>query len=305
MRLLTRSDFDGLACAALLKEAGIIDSYKLIHPKDMQDGLVVVTDNDVLANVPYVPGCKMWFDHHSSETTRVGGLKTEGESRLAPSCARIIYDYYGGNVIMPHLEQLVNAADKVDSGNINVEEILHPQGWVLLAFLMDPRTGLGRFRNFTISNYNLMENLIDACRTMAIDEILDMPDVKERIELYFEQETLFRKMIKANTKTHKNVIITDLREADTIYSGNRFLIYAMYPDQNISIWVTTARVTGELKCMLAVGHSVINRTSNTDVGRLMLRYDGGGHRQVGTCQVPASDTDRIINECIRQTNLDG
>jgi nanoRNase/pAp phosphatase (c-di-AMP/oligoRNAs hydrolase) len=255
--------------------------------------------------VPYTPGCKIWFDHHSSETVRLGELEFEGECRLAPSCARIVYEYYGGKVKMPHLEQLVNAADKVDSGNLTCEEILQPQGWVLLGFLMDPRTGLGRFRNFTISNYNLMINLIDACRTLGIDEILELPDVKERILLYFEQEALFREMITNHTTTHNNTVVTDLRGVDTIYSGNRFMIYALYPEQNISIWVTTANISGAEKCMLAVGHSITNRTSNTNVGKLMLCYGGGGHRQVGTCQVSASETDRIINECIRQTNLDG
>ena len=305
MRLLTRSDFDGLACGALLKEAGIIDSFKFIHPKDMQDGLVEVTGNDVLANVPYVPGCNMWFDHHSSEDVRLGELKYAGESRLAPSCARIIYEYYGGKVKMPHLDHMVNAADKVDSGSLSREEILYPQGWVLLGFIMDPRTGLGRFKNFTISNYELMERLIESCRTMGIDEILALPDVKERVDLYFEQEALFREMVAAHTEIHRNVIVSDLRRVDTIYSGNRFIVYAMYPDQNISIWVTAARVAGAEKCMLAVGHSITNRTSNTNVGKMMLHYGGGGHRQVGTCQVLAIDADRIIDECIKQMNIDG
>ena len=305
MRLLTRSDFDGLACGALLKEAGIIDSFKFIHPKDMQDGLVEVNDNDVLANVPYVPGCKMWFDHHSSESARLGELEFEGESRLAPSAARIIYDYYGGKEKMPLLENMVNAADKVDSGSLSNEEILNPTGWVLLGFLMDPRTGLGRFRNFRIANYALMEILIEACRTKDIEEILAMPDVKERVDMYFEQEALFRKMVEECTTIHGNVIVSDLRGRETIYTGNRFMIYAMYPEQNISIWTTEARVAGIAKCMLAVGHSITNRTSNTDVGKLMLHYGGGGHRQVGTCQVPAEDTDRIIAECVKKMNSDG
>jgi nanoRNase/pAp phosphatase (c-di-AMP/oligoRNAs hydrolase) len=305
MRLLTRSDFDGLACSALLKEAGVVDSFKFIHPKDMQDGLVEVTDNDVLANVPYAPGCNMWFDHHSSEGARLGEINYTGESRLAPSCARIIYDYYGGTAKMPHMSHMVNAADKVDSGSLTREEILYPQGWVLLGFIMDPRTGLGRHKDFSVSNYDLMEKLIEACRTMGVDEILALPDIKERVKLYFEQEALFREMIAARTKLYKNVIVTDLRGVDTIYSGNRFVIYAIYPEQNISIWVTPARVAGAEKCMLAVGHSIINRTSGTDVSRLMLKYDGGGHRQVGTCQVLASDADRIIEECVRQMNFDG
>jgi nanoRNase/pAp phosphatase (c-di-AMP/oligoRNAs hydrolase) len=304
MRLLTRSDFDGLACAALLKEAGIIDNWKFVHPKDIQDGLIEVTDNDVLANIPYVKGCKMWFDHHSSEAERVGrGIVFEGESRLAPSAARIVYEYYGGAEKLPHFDEMVKAVDKVDSGNLNSDDILDPEGWVLLGFLMDPRTGLGRFRQFKVSNYELMEILIEACRTQNIDQILSMPDVKERIEMYYEQTELFKQMINAHTTTEGNVIITDLRGVETIYTGNRFLIYSMYPEQNISIWAVDGR--GKQNCPIAVGHSIINRTSKTDVGKLLLTYGGGGHRQVGTCQVDYADADKVIKELVNVMKKNG
>jgi len=303
MRLLTRSDFDGLACGALLKELGIIDSWKFVHPKDLQDGLVEVTDNDVLANVPYVKGAKLWFDHHSSEHERLGDIEFEGESRLAPSAARVIYDYYGGKERLPHFEIMVEAVDKVDSAQLTVEEILNPSGWVLLGFVMDPRTGLGRFRDFRISNYELMEKLMDECRKADIDEILDDPDVHERVELYFEQDALFREMVEKYTYTDGNVIITDLRGVEPIYTGNRFVVYSLYPMRNISIWAVDGR--GKQNCPIAVGHSVVNRTSKTDVGALMLKYGGGGHPQVGTCQVPYEDADRVIAELIDQMKKDG
>ena len=297
MRLLTRSDFDGLACAALLKEFGIIDSWKFVHPKDIQDGLVEVNSDDVMANIPYVKGCKLWFDHHSSESERLGkDIEFEGESRIEDSAARVIYEYYGGKDKYPHFETMVKAVDKVDSAKLTKEEILDPKGWVLLGFVMDPRTGLGRFRDFRISNYELMEMLIDACATQSIDEILDNPDVKERVKLYFEQDALFREMLTKYTRTDGNVIITDLRGVETIYSGNRFLIYSLNPDQNISIWAVDGR--GKQNCPLAVGHSIINRTCKTDVGALMLKHGGGGHFQVGTCQVPYDDADRIIAEFV-------
>ena len=181
MRLVTRSDFDGLACGVLLKEAGIIDHWKFAHPKDLQDGLVEVTEDDCLANVPYVEGCGLWFDHHSSEHERLRlEGKYKGESRITPSCARIIYEYYGGAEKFPGFEEMMEAVDKVDSGNLTIDEIQNPTGWILIGFLMDPRTGLGRWRSFTISNYQLMEKLIDACRTMTAEEILALPDVKER-----------------------------------------------------------------------------------------------------------------------------
>lgn len=283
MRLITRSDFDGLVCGALLKEAGIIDHWKFAHPKDLQDGLVEVNEDDCLANVPFVEGCGLWFDHHSSEFERnqLEG-KYKGESRITPSCARIIYEYYGGEERFSHFNEMLAAVDKVDSGNLTIDEIQNPEGWILIGFLMDPRTGLGRWRNFTISNYQLMEKLIDACRTMSTDEILNLSDVQERIEVYFEQTAKFKEMVNKYTRIDGDVIISDLRGVDPIYTGNRFLIYSMYPKQNISAWIVSGK--GGLGCSVAVGYSVLNRTSNIDVGSLMLKYGGGGHKAVGTCQ---------------------
>ena len=283
MRLVTRSDFDGLACGALLREAGIIDNWKFVHPKDLQDGLLAVDENDCLANVPYVQGCGLWFDHHSSEFERnaLSG-KYQGESRIAPSCARIIYDYYGGKARFPQFDELMAAVDKVDSGNLAIDDVLNPVGWVLIGFIMDPRTGLGRWRNFTISNYSLMEKLIEACRFMSTEEILDLPDVKERITVYFEQTAKFVEMVKQYTRVEGNVIISDLRGVDPIYSGNRFMIYSLYPQQNISAWIVSGQ-KGQ-GCSAAVGYSILNRSSQIDVGSLMLKYNGGGHKAVGTCQ---------------------
>jgi nanoRNase/pAp phosphatase (c-di-AMP/oligoRNAs hydrolase) len=294
MRLVTRSDFDGLASGALLLELGIIDKWKFVHPKDVQDGEVIVGPDDVLANIPYAEGCGMWFDHHSSEISRMGKDKVaKGECRMAPSCARVIYEYYGGKDKLPHLEDLVVATDKVDSGQLTVEEIQNPTGWVLLGFLMDPRTGIGRFRQFTISNYELMAMLLPLCGKAGIDEILNQPDVQERVQLYLEQSELFKVMLKEKTRVHKNVIITDLRGVETIYAGNRFMIYSLYPEQNVSVWVVDGRA---INCPIAVGYSVINRTCDVDVGELMAKYGGGGHKQVGTCQVPYDEADKAIKE---------
>ena len=283
MRLVTRSDFDGLACGALLLEAGVIDSWKFAHPKDIQDGLVRINENDCLANVPYVEGCGLWFDHHSSEHERMElEGRYHGESRTSPSCARIIYEYYGGKATFPQFDDLMKAVDKVDSGSLTVKEILNPSGWVLIGFLMDPRTGLGRWRKFSISNYELTEKLMDVSRTMKTEEILAMPDIKERIETYIEQTVKFRDMILNHTIVDGKVINTDLRNVDPIYSGNRFMIYSMYPQQNISVWIVSGR-RGK-GCSAAVGYSILNRTATLDVGSLMLKYNGGGHRKVGTCQ---------------------
>ena len=304
MRLITRSDFDGLICGMLLKEAGIIDHWKFVHPKDLQDGLFQAEADDVLANVPYVKGCGMWFDHHVSEKDRVGWEPgVPGESRLAPSAAHIIYHYYGADKFPPHFKEIVDAADKVDDGNLTAAEILDPTGWILLGFISDPRTGLGRFRDFRISNLQLMEELINKCRHMPIEEILAQPDVKERVDMYFEQTELFKEMIKKHTQTDKNVIITDLREVSPIYTGNRFLIYSMYPEQNISCWVVDGKA--KVNVSIACGYSVINKSAKTHVGKLMLKYGGGGHERVGTCQVDYDDANRVLSEIVAQMKSDG
>jgi len=287
----------------VLKEVGLIDTWTFVHPKDLQDGVVKVTENDVLTNVPYVPGCGMWFDHHSSEKERIKDVEYKGESRMEKSAARIVYEYYGGKEKLPHFEEMIAAADIVDSGELGIDDILNPQGWVFLGFLMDPRTGLGRFRDFRISNYALMEKLIEECRVKKIDGILEDFDVKERIEKYREQDSLFKEMVYAHTKIHSNAIVTDLRDVSPIYTGNRFLIYALYPEQNISLWVVDGR--NKQNAPIAVGHSILNRTSKTDVGSLLLKYGGGGHRQVGTCQVEYDDCDNTIKELLEKINADG
>lgn len=306
MRLVTRSDFDGLGCAALLKEAGAIDDIKFVHPKDVQDGKVEVTENDIVANVPYVPGCGLWFDHHSSEAEREAYGVFEGCcDPSAPSATHVVYDYYGGAEKFPsdHLRDLVAAVDKADSADMTVDEILHPTGWVMLSFIMDPRTGLGRYKDYRISNYQLMMAMIDYCRTMGVEAILKNLDVEQRVMRYFAQDKVFREMIAANTTTRENVIVVDLRGVEEVYTGNRFVLYSLYPEQNISIQAMWG--FQKQNVVMTCGHSIVNRTSNTDVGSLMLKHGGGGHRRVGTCQVPIDEADAILEELVWQMNADG
>jgi nanoRNase/pAp phosphatase (c-di-AMP/oligoRNAs hydrolase) len=220
----------------------------------------------------------------------------QGVSRIAPSCARVIYEYYGGKEKLGRFESMLEYVDRVDSANLAIDEVRNPQGWILLGFIMDPRTGLGRFRDFTISNYDLMKILARACSEKTIDEILVMPDVKERIETYFAQQELFTAMVRKHTRVEGPVIISDLRGVETIYAGNRFLIYTIYPDQNISAWIIDGR--GKANCVITVGYSTFNRTATVDVGSLLLKYGGGGHRAVGTCQVPYADAERVIAEIV-------
>ncbi|BDQ36132.1 exopolyphosphatase [Pseudodesulfovibrio nedwellii] len=303
MRLVTRSDFDGLACATLLKHLGLIDDYLFAHPKDLQDGKVEVTPNDILANVPYVAGCGLWFDHHTSEKDRLGDIEFEGESKPLPSCARVIYDYYGTDKFPESFTDFMNAVDKVDSANLTAKEITSPTGWILLGFVMDPRTGLGRYRDYRISNYQLMLDMIEYCRSMTAEEIMKQPDVKERIDKYFADEPKFVQMLKNNSSIHDNAVVLDLRDQEPIYCGNRFMIYTLFDQCNVSIRV----IWGFKKqnVVFTVGHSILNRTSNTDVGSLTLSFGGGGHRAVGTCQVPEGATSETLKKLLKRINADG
>ena len=304
MRLITRSDFDGLVCAMLFKKMGMVDEMKFVHPKDMQDGIIEVTENDILANVPYVQGCGLWFDHHSSELLRMGEkVEFKGETRLAPSAARVVYDYYGGRETFGDIDDIMQGVDKADSAQFSREDILNPKGWDLLSFIMDARTGLGRYRDYRISNYQLMEDLVEHCANMSVDEIMQLPDVQERVVRYFELDKQFREMLLQYTRTDGNVIITDLRGVETIYPGNRFMVYALFPEQNISIWTIDGRA--KQNCVFACGHSILNRTSNTNIGALMLKNGGGGHRVAGTCQVPYEDADRVLQDLIDTMKHDG
>ena len=297
MRLITRSDFDGLACGALLESLGLVSEWLFVHPKDIQDGLVEATKNDIVANVPYIHGCGLWFDHHSSEEERLGyDVKFEGVSRKAPSCARVIYDYYGGEQKLGKFAEMIKYVDKMDSADLTEDEIKNPSGWVLLGFITDPRTGLGRLHNFTISNFELMKKLAKDAFSKPINEILESSDIKERVVAYFEQNAYFIDMVKKYARIEGKAIYVDLRDVETIHAGNRFLLYTLFPEQNISIWVVDGKK--KVNTVITVGYSVINKTSTVNVGSLMLKYGGGGHRAVGTCQVACEDTNRIIGEIL-------
>lgn len=298
MRLVTRSDFDGLACAVLLKEKGIISEYKFAHPKDLQDGIVEITSNDILANVPYVPGCGMWFDHHTSEYERLGNkLEVAGDSRPLLSCARVIWEYYGGHKsFSSSFDAMMAAVDKVDSGQLDENDIVNPEGWVMLGFIMDPRTGLGRYRDYRISNYKLMEDMIEYCRSMDVHEILGLFDVRERLEVYSSDLEPFKAMLRDNSRVYNNVVVTDLREQNVVYAGNRFMVYTLYPQCNLSVQIMWGM--RRQNTVVTAGYSILNRTSNVNIGSIMLRHGGGGHPQVGTCQISNEDAENMLAEII-------
>jgi nanoRNase/pAp phosphatase (c-di-AMP/oligoRNAs hydrolase) len=304
-RLVTRSDFDGLVCAALLKELEILDEIKFVHPKDMQDGLVELTDRDITTNLPYVPGVRLAFDHHESETLRVSDLAENYISVPgALSAARVVYDYFGGAERFTQVsESLMEAVDKADSALFSLEEIREPRGWILLSFLMDPRTGLGRFRDFRISNYQLMMQLIDACLESSVEEVLALPDVAERVELYIEHAAAAQEQLLARSTVHGNLVVLDLREDEVIHPTNRFMIYALHPQCNISIHVLWG--LKRQNAVFAMGKSIVDRSSRTDVGALMLSYGGGGHVAAGTCQVANEDAERVLGELVTRVTADG
>jgi nanoRNase/pAp phosphatase (c-di-AMP/oligoRNAs hydrolase) len=301
-RLVTRSDFDGLICAVLLRDLNMIGEIKFVHPKDMQDGKIEISANDITTNLPYVSGAHLVFDHHLSEALR----NTERPANYildpdAPSAARVVYNYFGGATRFPNLSaEMIEAVDKADSAKFTREEVLFPKDWVLLNFIMDARTGLGRFKEFRVSNYDLMMMLIDYCKDHTIGEILAIPDVKERIDLYFEHQRMALQQIERCSINHKQVIVVDLRNQDEIYTANRFIVYAMYPECTVSIHVLWG--LKQQNTVFAVGRSIISPHSKVNIGALMLEYGGGGHEKAGTCQIENDKADDILMELIRRIN---
>ncbi|MBD1559740.1 exopolyphosphatase [Vibrio sp. S9_S30] len=304
-RLVTRSDFDGLVCAVLLKKLDLIDEIKFVHPKDMQDGIVEILSDDIVTNLPYVHNAHLVFDHHLSETIRNTGDKPNHIiDPDAPSAARVVWEYYGGEKVFPaSWNEMMVAVDKGDSAQFTRDEVIDAQGWNLLNFLMDARTGLGRFREFRISNYNLMMDLIDYCKNHTIEEILALPDVSERIDLYREHNVKFQDQIQRCATVHENLVLLDLTNEDVIFAGNRFLIYALFPQCNISIH----KMWGFQKqnIVFATGKSIFDRGSKTNVGELMLKYGGGGHQAAGTCQIAVNRAESVEKELIAAINADG
>ncbi len=303
-RLVTRSDFDGLVCAVLLTELGLIDEILFVHPKDVQDGVVEMSERDITTNLPYDPRAGLVFDHHRSETTRVGERDNHVIDPDAPSAARVVFDHYGGAARFPTISpEMMEAVDKADSAAYDVEEILHAEGWTLLNFLMDARTGLGRFRQFRVSNYDLMMQLIDYCRNHTVEEILTLPDVAERVELYRAQSEAFTAQLRRVARVEGDVVVLDLREEEVIHAGNRFMVYALFPEATVSVHVMWGRA--KQNTVLAVGKSIVDRSSAADIGDLMLRFGGGGHRNAGTCQVDHDEAAATLDTVVPALNAAG
>ena len=294
MRLVTRSDFDGLVCAMILKEIKLVDDIKFVHPKDVQDGKIEITENDVTTNLPFDPRVGICFDHHESELSRnsdaVGSGKWVIEGN-AKSAARVVYNYYKDKYDLSRIStEIMTAVDKGDSADFTIDEVKNPEGWVLMNFLMDARTGLGRFHDFRISNYDLMMQLIDFCMDHPIEDVLELPDVKERVDMYFKQQEQFMAQLKRVSRQEGRCVIVDLRNEDPIYTGNRFLIYTMYPDAYFSVHVVWGLKKQNTAVM--IGKSIFKDSPDVDknIGELCLKHNGGGHKNAGTCQL---DNDKV------------
>ena len=302
MRLVTRSDFDGLVCAMILKEIKLVDEIKFVHPKDVQDGKIDLSENDITTNLPYDERVGLCFDHHESELSRNSSAVGEGKWIIegdAKSAARVVYNYYKDKYDLGRIsDEIMWAVDKGDSADFTIDEVRDPKGWVLMNFLMDARTGLGRFHDFRISNYDLMMELIDYCLDHKIDDVLKLPDVQERVDMYFKQQDLFKEQLSRVSKQIGRCVVVDLRDQDPIYTGNRFFIYTMFPDAYFSIHVAWGFRKQNTAVM--IGKSIFKDSPDVDknIAEITLKYGGGGHKNAGTCQLDNDKVDQLLPDIL-------
>jgi hypothetical protein len=295
MRLVTRGNLDGLTCAVLIDHAERIDTIELIHPQDITDDKFKVQPGDILANLPFHPNCHKWFDHHSATRTyEKPPTKFAGRYGLAPSTARLVYDFYlWDNPGFNAFEDLVRETDRYDSANLSIEDVLDPKDYVLLGFTLDPRTGLGAFEEY-------FHKLLDVLRDGTIDEVMELPEVAERAQRMVDGRDAYMEATRKYSRVEGEVLVTDLRQAGPMPAGNRFLVYTMYPEA--SVWLRIAWGPKKEFVVATVGHSIFNRTSTVHVGSLLTKYGGGGHRGAGATPLTIEHADELIPELIRKLN---
>jgi hypothetical protein len=298
MRLVTRGDLDGLTSAVIITSSEAIEEVVLIHPQDITDKRFEVRGGDILANLPYHPSCGKWFDHHLlTQSNERPPEKFEGRYGLAPSAARVVFEYYlEKNPKISSYETLLLETDRLDSAQLNIDDVLDPQGYILLGYTLDPRTGLGAFQDYFMK-------LLAWLKEKPLEEILKEPAVDERVVHLKEQDRRFREETTAHSRRDGNVVITDFRGLQPLPIGNRFIVYTLFPQANISVRLHAGPSPDRVAA--AVGHSIFNRTSRTNVGELMSRYGGGGHKGAGTCLLPASHVDALVAEMVGIMKKDG
>ena len=295
MRLLTRADLDGLTSAILLQEVEAIDEIDFAHPKDVQDGKIEISANDILANLPFDERAALWFDHHASQADAAWNPDMKGSFEIAPSAARVIADHYKSDKFA-RFGELLDATDKLDAALLSRDDIVDPQGWILIGYTLDPRSGLGAFKDY-------FRHLMTLAREKTVDQILADPEVRKQVERLKREEGAFREHLKAVSLQNENVVVTDVRGLRNLPSGNRFLIYDMFPSANVSIRVADGRNNEFIS--IQVGHSILKRDCKTSAGDMLAAYGGGGHQGAGTCQVSPADADRVIAEIIDTLHRNG
>ena len=301
MRLVTRGDLDGLTSAVIITMKEPVESIALVHPQDITDKRVEIRSDDILANLPYDPRCGMWFDHHLlTDSNEKPPESFKGKYGLAPSAARLVYEYYRerdpDDEALRRLEPLVDETDRLDAALLTPEDVENPRDYILLGYTIDSRTGLGSYEDY-------FHKLIAWLKTKSIQEVLAMPEVRERVERLRADQAAFKRLLQRNSFQLSNVIVTDLREIEQLPAGNRFLVYTLFPDANVSLRVHWGPRQGSV--IAAVGHSIFNRTCNTSVGELMSRYGGGGHRGAGTCVLPIDEAADAIEEILFELQANG
>jgi hypothetical protein len=297
MRLITRGDLDGLTSAVIITSNEPIKEIKLVHPQDITDQRIEITSRDILANLPYDARAGKWFDHHLlTDNNPKPAAKFDGAYGLAPSAAHLVYEYYGGKQKMPQFETLVAETDRLDSANLTPGDVTDPRDYILLGYTIDNRTGLGAFEDYFLL-------LADLLKTQPIAEIVKHPLVATRWDRIRADEANFREATQKHSRLEGNVIVTDFRTLPTIPVGNRFVVYTLFPEGNVSLrihWGPQKKFV-----VAAVGHSIFNRTCRTAVGELMGRYGGGGHKGAGTAPLPAEKADAQLAEILAELKRNG
>jgi len=301
MRLVTRGDLDGLTSAVIITMKEPVDEIVLVHPQDITDKRIEIRSDDVLVNLPYDPRCGMWFDHHLlTDSNEKPPESFRGRYGLAPSAARLVYEYYTDrdpdDPELRKFDRLVSETDRLDAALLTPDDVENPRDYILLGYTIDSRTGLGDFETY-------FRNLVGHLKTKSIQEVLALPEVRERIQRLRNDQVEFRRLLSRNSFLLNNVVVTDLREIERLPSGNRFLVYTLFPEANVSLRVHWGPRHGSV--IAAVGHSIFNRTCNTSVGELMSRYGGGGHRGAGTCVLPIEKAADAIDEILFELQANG
>ena len=289
MRVVTRGDADGLVSTVLLTMVESIREIRFAHPKDVQDGKIQVDADDIIVNLPYVAGCGLWFDHHVSEERKLESQgEFKGSFKVAPSAARVIYDYYK-NPQFENFSEMMSAIDRLDSAQLTIDDVTKPEGWILLGLTLDPRSGLGpEFQKY-------FRWLVEYVKELPLAKVLQHPEVKKRCDRVLHEQEEFKAVLQQHSRSEQGVIITDFRGQKNLPVGNRFLVYTMYPECHVEV-----RLFDGLggKVVLAAGRSIFCRKCQVSCGELLARYGGGGHAGAGTCQLEGAEAPAKIAEIV-------